>query len=93
MAKNTLMNRVSLLELRMDMVERRMESRPQTRMMTSEEAAAFLGMTLDGLHGLTHRKLIPFYKPNRKNMYFDVDELVAWQKKHHFEPIYELGTK
>jgi hypothetical protein len=23
-------------------------------------------------------------------MYFDVDELSAWQKKNHFEPIYEL---
>lgn len=59
------------------------------RMLTTEEAASFLGMTVDGLRGLTHKKLIPFYKPNGKNMYFDVDELIAWQKKYHFEPLGE----
>ena len=59
------------------------------RMLTTEEAASFLGMTVDGLRGLTYKKLIPFYKPNGKNIYFDVDELVAWQKKNHFEPIGE----
>ena len=56
-------------------------------MLNTEEAASFLGMTVDGLRGLTCKKLIPFYKPNGKNIYFDVDELVAWQKKNHFEPI------
>ena len=59
------------------------------RMLNTEEAASFLGMTIDGLRGLTSKKLIPFYKPNGKNIYFDVDELVAWQKKNHFEPIRE----
>ena len=59
------------------------------RMLTTEEAASFLGMTIDGLRGLTFKKLIPYYKPNGKNMYFDVDELISWQKKHHFEPIGE----
>lgn len=31
--------------------------------------------------------LIPYYEPNGKDMYLDVDELVSWQKKNHFEPI------
>lgn len=61
------------------------------RLLTTEEAAAFLGITVDGLRGLTHKKLISYYKPNGKNMYFDTDELVAWQKKNHFEPIYNVG--
>ena len=46
---------------------------------------------MDGLRGLTHKKLISYYKPNGKNMYFDTDELVAWQKKNHFEPIYSVA--
>ena len=49
-------------------------------------------MTLDGLRGLTYKKLIPYYKPNGKNMYFEVDELVAWQKKNHFEPIRNVAA-
>lgn len=60
------------------------------RMLTTEEAATFLGMTVDGLRGLTYKKLIPYYKPNGKNIYFDVDELVSWQKKNHFEPVASL---
>lgn len=63
--------------------------KPPKRMLTTEEAATFLGMTVDGLRGLTYKKLISYYKPNGKNIYFDVDELVAWQKKNHFEPIME----
>lgn len=61
------------------------------RMLSTEEAAAFLGMTVDGLRGLTYKRLIPYYKPNGKNMYFDVDELVSWQKKNHFEPAYSAS--
>ncbi len=57
------------------------------RMLSTEEAATFLGMTVNGLRGLTHKKLISYYKPNGKSMYFDIDELVAWQTKHHFEAI------
>lgn len=83
---------VGQLQERMTRVETALElsqiSTPGVkRMLTTEEAASFLGMTVDGLRGLTYKKLIPFYKPNGKNMYFDVDELVAWQKKNHFEPI------
>ena len=52
------------------------------RMLNAKEAASFLGMTLDGLYGLTHSKAIPFYKPTGKRLYFDMDELAAWQKKN-----------
>lgn len=87
--------KIAQIEKRLEKVERsvagnRAAVKGQKRLLTRDEAAAFLGLTPDGLHGLTHRKLIPYYKPNGKNIYFDVNELVAWQKKHHFEP---LGDK
>lgn len=83
---------VANLQERMVRVETAMKSMQEgapvaKRMLTYEEAASFLGMTVDGLRGLTYRKLVPYYKPNGKNVYFDVDELVAWQKRHHFEPM------
>ena len=83
---------VANLQERMVRVEMAMKSMQEgapvpKRMMTYEEAASFLGMTVDGLRGLAYRKIIPYYKPNGKNVYFDVDELVAWQKRHHFEPM------
>ena len=94
MSKPTLDEKIAEIEGRVNALEKKISESPAAglpkRMLTTEEAATFLGMTLDGLRGLTYKKLIPYYKPNGKNMYFDVDELVAWQKKNHFEPISDL---
>ena len=92
MPRENLSKKVDRIEQRLDEIERAVHGRESAsisarRLLTTEEAAAFLGMTIDGLRGLTYKKLIPYYKPNGKNMYFDVDELVAWQKKNHFEPL------
>lgn len=46
--------------------------------ITSKEASAFLGISLEYLYKLTHRKEIPYYKPNRKLIYFKEEDLVAW---------------
>jgi len=91
MRRPNLSEKVDRIEERVQHLENVLASSPtagRKRLLTTEEAAEFLAMTVDGLRGLTHRKLISFYKPNGKNMYFDVDELVAWQKKNHFEAIY-----
>ena len=91
MSQQNLDEKIAKIENRVAVLEKKISESPSgslpKRMLTTEEAATFLGITLDGLRGLTYKKLIPYYKPNGKNMYFDVDELVAWQKKNHFEPI------
>ena len=95
MARPNLSERISKIEERVDDLEKKVgkvtDTSGRKRLLTTEEAAAFLGITVDGLRGLTHKKLISYYKPNGKNMYFDADELVAWQKKNHFEPIYAIS--
>ena len=90
MSKQNLNEKISRIEERIEQIEKQLSEKPAKRLLTTDEAAQFLGMSVDGLRGLTHKKLISFYKPNGKNMYFDTEELVAWQKKHHFEPIYGL---
>ena len=94
MAREKLTEKVSRIEERVSRLEKKMSEASipgdHKRMLTTEEAATFLGITIDGLRGLTYKKIIPYYKPNGKNMYFDINELSAWQKKNHFEPIYEL---
>ena len=90
MNRTNLIDAVESMQKRLDRLETIVERSSDAgikRMLNTEEAASFLGMTIDGLRGLTSKKLIPFYKPNGKNIYFDVDELVTWQKKNHFEPI------
>lgn len=62
------------------------------KMLTISEAAEFLGLEVSGVHMLTHKKLIPYYKPNGKTIYFDPKELVEWQHRERQKPIYEMGN-
>ena len=88
--------RVARIEERVSNLEKSLSERGEDtlgakRLLATDEAAQFLGISVAGLRQLTHKKLVPYYKPNGKNMYFDVDELVAWQKKNHFEPMREAA--
>lgn len=88
MPKQTLRERVDNLEAQVAAMRDALQSRDAARrkMLSSEEATRFLGITPASLRQLCHRKKIPYYKPNGKNVYFDVDELVAWQKQNRIEP-------
>ena len=44
-------------------------------LLTTVEAAEYLGMKKSYLHKLMMKKEIPFYKPNGKLCFFDKDEL------------------
>ena len=44
-------------------------------MLTTQEAAAFLGLTAGYLYKLTMQKKIPYYKPFGNRCYFKRDEL------------------
>lgn len=46
--------------------------------LTSEEAARYMGVKLSYLYKLTHRGEIPHYKPNGKMCYFKRTELEEW---------------
>lgn len=43
-----------------------------------DEAAEYLGLKKSYLYLLTHRRQIPFYKPNGKKVYFNKTELNEW---------------
>lgn len=62
-------------------------------LLSTEETAAFLGITVKSLQDLTHRKLIPYYKPNGKMMYFDKRELIEWLHRNRQSPVYEKADK
>lgn len=46
--------------------------------LSMSEASDYIGITKTYLYQLTHRNLIPFYKPNGKQIYFDRNELDNW---------------
>ena len=79
MEKEELAKKVSKIEERVSRLEKKLSGAnmkgAKKRMLTTEEAATFLGITVDGLRGLTYKKIIPYYKPNGKNIYIEVKSI------------------
>ncbi len=58
------------------------ESNMQERtLLTTEEAAAYMGIKKSYLHKLMMKKEIPFFKPNGKLCYFDLQDLDKWMRR------------
>ena len=50
------------------------------QLISTAEAAKFLGIKVSYLHNLMMRRVIPYYKPNGKLCCFDKAELEAWKR-------------
>jgi len=61
--------------------------------MTLEEAALFMGMSKSSLYKLTHRQVLPHYKPNGKLIFFEKSELLAWMRQNRISSHSEIGEK
>ena len=61
--------------------------------LTSAEAAAFLGVSLSTLHKWTMARAIPFSKPAGKLCYFDRLELEAWARSGRVSTNDEIAAK
>lgn len=61
--------------------------------LTTEEAAAYMGMRKSYLYKLTMNKKIPHYKPLGKVCYFQRKELEAWLLSNRVATDEELSEK
>ena len=50
-------------------------------LLTTEEAASYMGIKKSYLHKLMMKKEIPFFKPNGKLCYFDRQDLDKWMRR------------
>lgn len=50
----------------------------QKEILNLEETALFLSISKSTLYKLTHKGIIPFYKPNGKLIFFKKIELLQW---------------
>jgi excisionase family DNA binding protein len=57
--------------------------------LTSDEAAAYMGISLSYLYKLTMKKLIPHYKPMGKMCYFNRKELESWLQSNRVAVVEE----
>ena len=62
-------------------------------LLTTVEAAEYLGMKKSYLHKLMMKKEIPFYKPNGKLCFFDKDELDQWLRRIRIAPSGPAGNR
>lgn len=60
--------------------------------LTSDEAAAYLGISKSALYKLTMGRKIPYFK-SAKLCYFDRQEIIAWMKAHRVATQEELDAK
>ena len=60
--------------------------------LTSDEAAAYLGISKSALYKLTMGRKIPFYK-SAKLCYFDRQEIINWMKAHRVATQEELQAQ
>ena len=60
--------------------------------LTSDEAAAYLGISKSALYKLTMGRKIPFYK-SAKLCYFDRQEIIDWMKSNRVATQEELEAK
>jgi len=51
------------------------------KILNTREAARFLDLSPSSLYKLTSQKLIPFYRPNGKRIFFLRSELESWLLK------------
>lgn len=61
--------------------------------LTSDEAARYLGISKSYLYKLTMRREIPHYKPMGKMCYFNRQELEAWLQTNRVATATELDDK
>ena len=59
--------------------------------MTVNECAQYTGLSVSYLHKLTHRKLIPFFKPMGKRLYFKRTEIDQWLLRNKQGELYEAS--
>ncbi|EGR4217282.1 DNA-binding protein [Aeromonas hydrophila] len=59
--------------------------------MTINECAQYTGLSVSYLYKLTHRKLIPFFKPMGKRLYFKRAEIDQWLMRNKQGGIYEAS--
>ena len=64
----------------------------QKAVLTSKEAALYLGISLSKLYKLTCAKEIPHYKPNGKLNYFERQEIETWALRNRIATNAEISN-
>lgn len=65
----------------------------ESNFVTLERAAQILGLSTGTMYQYTHRRIIPFYKPNGRMIYFKVTELMEFIESSRRSSVDEIKSK
>lgn len=65
----------------------------QKEVLTSDEAARYMGISKSYLYKLTMKQAIPHYKPMGKMCYFNRAELVEWLQQNRVATTTEIDDR
>ncbi|MCM1531062.1 MAG: helix-turn-helix domain-containing protein [Bacteroides sp.] len=63
------------------------------KILTSEEAAAYMGISQSTLYKLTSSRQIPHFKPRGKMCYFDREELERWLQRNRVASMEDINDE
>jgi len=63
------------------------------KILTAKQAAEFLGLSLSYLYKLTHGRVLAFFKPNGKLVYFLESDLVQFLTSNRIAPRGEIDQQ
>lgn len=66
------------------------QNQTESGILNAMEAAAYLSISKGYLYRLVMQRKIPYYKPNRKKLYFRQNELEAYLTKNRYPSNSEL---
>ncbi len=61
--------------------------------LTSDEAAKYMGISMSYLYKLTMRREIPHYKPTGKLCYFNRQELINWLQRNPIATVQNISKR
>ena len=62
---------------------------PKKSVLSSDEAADYLGIAKSTLYSKVNTRQIPFYKPAGKHIYFAISDLDAYLTRNKIESVYQ----
>jgi len=66
---------------------------PSKEVLSFKEACQYLSVSNSWLYKLTHRRMIPFYRPNGKMIYFKKTDLNNWLLRNRVSTDEEIEQK
>ena len=80
------------IKSQLDRIER-LSALAAKNVLNIDDVAILTGMSKGYIYQLTHKRIIPFYKPTGKQMYFDRSEIEAWMKRNRYDTNDEIDAQ